>query len=931
MSLLVVRLLAVTLFSQVNVKGFVLPKLSESISLTPLGSSNLHELHAVKERRHHRRKPSLLQATISLDDEWAVLSNLVTKSTQEIELGKIAKQVAEIQWTKLLAPGPGITQVEQVLSSITAAFLALPPWAEASLVLLPTFVTLITTLYVISFPDQDFRVGYEPYPRGEYDPLQAKVYYSKHPILVLQRALQVLRLSSRYLIDTLLIDKYIFKDEENMRSKRALQLLDLVNKLGPTAIKVGQALSVRGDLIPQEFATALATLQDRVPPFSGDAAKALLLKELGPQRFAQIKDVSFDKGPVASASIGQVYRGFVGDKEVAVKCQRPNALAEIALDLYLVREFAPVYQKLTKSATDFQSLANEWGRGFIAELDYREEAKSTMQFNVDMQSRKLNAVMAPIVVEDFSTERILVTEWVKGVRLDQSTADDVPRLCSVALNAYLVMLLETRRLHCDPHPGNILRTDDGRLCILDFGMTLDTDPSLQYSLLEFVAHLTGEDYSKIPEDLVKLGFLKADRLDTVRASGFLEPLTYMLKQAGEGGGADKVRNRIFSEFREKYPNLPDDELRVQMRADMKQRIEETRKRESAVSGITMEVEELQKRNRDAFRIPEWFVYTSRAFLTLEGVSLQADENFSIIKSCFPYVAKRLLADDSPQARDALRNLLYGAEEYMEPKRLADLADGFVKYTTTTKFVEEQGADEDESAGILLSHGANRETVRSKERNTSAAEAAVTLVKDSADILLAPGGNFVQNLLVEESVLAASAQVKDTLKDTLIDVPQRFRDALPFGIGSVLPKLPLEDGIKPFVRKTLEEEKALGLVVKISSFIPPSMIPFPGSGGPDGGIPINDAAGLESFSQITPEQAAYLAKEFRENAPKYAPLLGRLGSKFAATLLKTASRNIESTLGELERDRQGDDFVNAAAKGISGLASRSAGMLSDDPS
>jgi predicted unusual protein kinase regulating ubiquinone biosynthesis (AarF/ABC1/UbiB family) len=203
---------------------------------------------------------------------------------------------------------------------------------------------------------------------------------------------------------------------------------------------------------------------------------------------------------------------------------------------------------------------------------------------------------------------------------------------------------------------------------IDFGMTLETEETLQFSLLEFVAHLTGEDYNRVPEDLVKLGFLKAERLDTVRASGFLEPLTFMLKQAGQGGGADKVRDRIFAEFREKYPGMEDDKLRVQMRSDMKEQIEDSRKRESAVSGITMEVEELQKRNKDAFSIPEWFVYTSRAFLTLEGVSLQADENFSIIKSCFPYVAKRLLGDDSPQAQKALRDLLYGAGEYLDAER-----------------------------------------------------------------------------------------------------------------------------------------------------------------------------------------------------------------------------------------------------------------------
>jgi predicted unusual protein kinase regulating ubiquinone biosynthesis (AarF/ABC1/UbiB family) len=121
--------------------------------------------------------------------------------------------------------------------------------------------------------------------------------------------------------------------------------------------------------------------------------------------------------------------------------------------LYLVREFAPIYQKLTGSATDLQALANEWGRGFIAELDYHTEAANTKRFNVEMEKRNLNAVTAPIVVDQFSTNRILTTRWVDGTRLDQSDADDVPRLCSVALNAYLVMLLELQSLHCDPHPG----------------------------------------------------------------------------------------------------------------------------------------------------------------------------------------------------------------------------------------------------------------------------------------------------------------------------------------------------------------------------------------------------------------------------------------------------------------------------------------------
>ena len=309
-------------------------------------------------------------------------------------------------------------------------------------------ITLVfgIVLYNLSFPEDGYRRGYEPYPRGSYDPLVAKAYYARHPILILKRTLQLLRFSNGFIFNVL-YDKYILRDEEKYRPERARELLELVQKAGPTAIKVGQALSVRPDLIPPEYAEALVTLQDRVPPFPADEAKALLRQELSASMTKLDMENAMSK-PVASASIGQVYKATASlsdgrVREVAVKIQRPDVLAEIALDLHIVREFAPTYQKITRSATDYQGLAKEWGRGFIAELSYIEEAKNTIQFNGEMQTRGLTAVTAPQVVPELSTDRVLVTEWVTGTRLDRSTADDVPRLCSVALNAYLLMLLET--------------------------------------------------------------------------------------------------------------------------------------------------------------------------------------------------------------------------------------------------------------------------------------------------------------------------------------------------------------------------------------------------------------------------------------------------------------------------------------------------------
>merc|ERR1712185_385823 len=123
-----------------------------------------------------------------------------------------------------------------------------------------------------------------------------------------------------------------------------------------------------------------------------------------------------------------------------------------------------------------------------------------------MEERGLGSVVAPEVITDLSSAHVLTTKWVDGQRLADSDADDVPRLCGVALNAYLTMLLDTGCLHCDPHPGNLLRTADGKLCILDFGMTLDVPTDLQLSLLEFISNLSAENYEDVPDDLVNLGF-----------------------------------------------------------------------------------------------------------------------------------------------------------------------------------------------------------------------------------------------------------------------------------------------------------------------------------------------------------------------------------------------------------------------------------------
>ena len=352
-----------------------------------------------------------------------------------------------------------------------------------------------------------------------------------------------------------------------------------------------------------------------------------------------------------------------------------------------------------------------------------------------------------------------------------------------------------------------------------------------------------------------------------------------------------------------------------------QHIQSVANTESVTTGLTMEVEELQRQNRDSFRIPEWFLYTSRAFLTLEGVSLKADSNYSLIKSCFPYVAKRLVGDDDPRARGALRDMLYGSGEHVDPKRVSEFIEGFSSYTATTKTVSNVGHAVEQGVR-LASDGTVSIPQKGKKEKLQEMQGAVTLAKDSADILLAPKGNLVQNMLVEESVLAASARFKDDLKKAVVDGPERLRGAMPFGVGKILPPLPFENHFKrqlePFIRKTSSETNAQELAEKMMKLVPQTTRSDPNN-------PVDPSRMLVStLREMEPEQAALLLKELRENVPKYAPLVGKLGSKFASTLLQTASSNIDTTLQELEQAGQRTDgMLRATARGLSDVAQRGA--------
>lgn len=209
----------------------------------------------------------------------------------------------------------------------------------------------------------------------------------------------------------------------NQRRVRAKQLTEAITSLGPAIIKGGQALASRPDLLPSEYLEELQNLQDNVPRFSNKVALATVEKELG-KPFDEIFDLVTPE-PIAAASIGQVYKARLkanGDL-VALKIQRPDCEEVIALDLYVLRWWSGVYNRILdflQRDIDLQLIIDDFGELIYREIDYVAEAANAQRFNELYAGVK--DVFVPKIYSDLTTSKILTMEWVDGVRLtDQAS------------------------------------------------------------------------------------------------------------------------------------------------------------------------------------------------------------------------------------------------------------------------------------------------------------------------------------------------------------------------------------------------------------------------------------------------------------------------------------------------------------------------------
>merc|ERR1712238_360045 len=558
-------------------------------------------------------------------------------------------------------------------------------------------------------------------------------------------------------------------DNPVLEVQRAGELRDLITSLGPFYIKLGQALSIRPDILSPRSMVELQKLCDKVPSYDSKIAFATIERELGKTIDKLFSEITPE--PVAAASLGQVYRAILQStgEVVAVKVQRPGVLETVSLDLYLARELGLLAQNFPflVERIDVTALSDEFAYRFFQELDHNQECENGIK--IKEQMKVLPMVVIPSNFPDYTARKVHVAQWIDGEKLSASKADDVGALVNLGVITYLTQLLECGFFHADPHPGNMMRTDDGKLAILDFGLMTEVTENQRYGMIEAIAHLLNRDYSEIGQDFINLGFIP-EGTDT---RPIVPALTTVFDVALAGGGAKSIN------FQE-------------LAADLAQ--------------ITFDY---------PFTIPPYFALVIRAISVLEGIALVGNPNFAIIDEAYPYIAKRLMTDDSPRLKNALRYMVYGKEGVFDAEQLIDLLQALEKFTAVRDKGDGSAFKVDGVRG-MKNVGTAGDFVGSKEVDTSDRETDVgdgkfrindpfpgidvasigtgnmeqqendeKTVREALRFFFSPEGQVLREFMLEEIVTvvdASSREVVFELSKSLglnsIPVPSIFRALTP---------------------------------------------------------------------------------------------------------------------------------------------------------
>ena len=385
-------------------------------------------------------------------------------------------------------------------------------------------------------------------------------------------------------------------NEEILHLSRSERIKKTVEELGPTFIKFAQILSTRPDLIPLELANAFSKLQDEVSPIPFSEIEQVFHEEFG-KPVSELFDGKLEL--VASASLGQVYKGVLPDGDlVAVKVQKPNITQTIASDIAIMRQIAFFLKDRLKEygIDDANMIIDEFEKTIRKELDFNIEALNLKRFAKNFEENP--KIKVPRLYESLTTMRILTMEYIDGVKVSdlqklQERGIDAKLAAKNGFDLLCEQIFLFRYFHADPHPGNIFALDDGRLAFIDFGMMGRIGERDQRYFVDMIYYIVKNEEEKAAYNLLKLAKIKDENMN----------VDAFCKDMGD----------IISTYF--YGSLKD----------------------ISIQNLLNDMIALMSRYRVYFREDNYLL--TKALITIEGVGKQLDPDFNAAEEIRPFVLR----------------------------------------------------------------------------------------------------------------------------------------------------------------------------------------------------------------------------------------------------------------------------------------------------
>ena len=404
------------------------------------------------------------------------------------------------------------------------------------------------------------------------------------------------------------------KQWEALLRKQAKRYREKALYLEGVLIKLGQYLSTRKDIMPDVYIVELSDLLDQVPAVSWDKAKVVLEEEWGKPYTDVLKDISQD--PVASASIGEVYKGVLHNGEVvAIKIQRPKIGKIIYSDFRAVRIVLSMLKRFTKleESMDLSLFYREFVKIIGDELNFELELENGLYFRDKYEG--FPGIEIPFYYPEYSTKKVLIMQWMEGKRVTdleflEKNHIDVYKISNVLLEVFLGQLLQEGKFHADPHPGNIMVKADGTIVLIDFGMVGVIKKKDAMHIRDIVVGIMLKDYDKV-----------------VHA---LEGMRFLLPHADKEQIAQIIK------------------VLVDTYSDSGFKVHDTR----AVEEIMTDIEKLV--NEQPIQLPSEYAFLGRAISTFIGNLYTLDPEMDLIKMSSPII-KNWLKENTQGAKDTVIN------------------------------------------------------------------------------------------------------------------------------------------------------------------------------------------------------------------------------------------------------------------------------------